>query len=61
MTEPIGVIGLGVMGSAMARNLIAAEHEVLGFDVDPARVSAFADMGGEPMNRPTRLRRCPIW
>ena len=49
MTEPIGVIGLGVMGSAMARNLIAAEHEVLGFDIAPARVSAFADMGGEPM------------
>ena len=49
MTEPIGVIGLGVMGSAMARNLIAADHEVLGFDVDPARVSIFADFGGEPM------------
>jgi len=49
MTEPIGVIGLGVMGSAMARNLIAADHEVLGFDVDPARVSIFADIGGEPM------------
>jgi L-threonate 2-dehydrogenase len=49
VTEPIGVIGLGVMGSAMARNLIAAEHEVLGFDVDPARISIFADIGGEPM------------
>ena len=49
MTEPIGVIGLGVMGSAMARNLIAAEHEVLGFDVEPARVSTFAEIGGEPM------------
>jgi L-threonate 2-dehydrogenase len=49
MTEPIGVIGLGVMGSAMARNLIAADHEVLGFDVEPERVSTFADIGGEPM------------
>jgi len=49
MSDPIGVIGLGVMGSAMARNLIAAGHEVLGFDIDPARVSLFADMGGEPM------------
>ena len=49
MTEPIGVIGLGVMGSAMARNLISAGHEVLGFDIDPARVSTFVDLGGEPV------------
>ena len=49
MPDPIGVIGLGVMGSAMARNLIKAGHEVLGFDIDPARVSPFADIGGEPM------------
>jgi 3-hydroxyisobutyrate dehydrogenase-like beta-hydroxyacid dehydrogenase len=37
------------MGSAMAGNLIGAGHEVLGFDIDPARVSSFADIGGEPM------------
>ncbi len=49
MPDPIGVIGLGVMGSAMARNLIEAGHEVLGLDIDPARVSPFADIGGEPM------------
>ncbi len=48
MTEPIGVIGLGVMGSAMAGNLISAGHEVLGFDIDPTRVSTFVDLGGEP-------------
>jgi 3-hydroxyisobutyrate dehydrogenase-like beta-hydroxyacid dehydrogenase len=48
MSEPIGVIGLGVMGSAMARNLMEAGHEVLGFDIDSARVSSFADIGGEP-------------
>lgn len=48
MSEPIGVIGLGVMGSAMARNLLNAGHQVLGFDIDPARCSTFADIGGEP-------------
>jgi 3-hydroxyisobutyrate dehydrogenase-like beta-hydroxyacid dehydrogenase len=50
MSEVIGVIGLGVMGSAMARNMIAAGHEVLGYDVDHARLSAFADIGGEPVH-----------
>ena len=47
MSERIGVIGLGVMGSAMARNLLSAGHQVLGFDIDPARCSTFVDIGGE--------------
>ena len=50
MSEVIGVIGLGVMGSAMANNLIKAGHEVLGHDIDQTRVSAFAEMGGEPLH-----------
>jgi L-threonate 2-dehydrogenase len=48
MSEPIGVIGLGVMGSAMARNLMEAGHQVPGFDLDPGKLSTFADIGGEP-------------
>lgn len=48
MSEPIGVVGLGVMGSAMARNLMEAGHLVLGFDIDPGKLSTFSDIGGEP-------------
>jgi 3-hydroxyisobutyrate dehydrogenase-like beta-hydroxyacid dehydrogenase len=47
MSERIGVIGLGVMGSAMARNLLRAGHQVLGFDIDDQKRSALADIGGE--------------
>jgi len=47
MSERIGVIGLGVMGSSMARNLLSAGHQVLGFDIDPAKRSTFVDIGGE--------------
>lgn len=47
MSDRIGVIGLGVMGSAMARNLLAAGHQVLGFDIDPEKNSTFVDIGGE--------------
>lgn len=38
----VGVIGLGVMGSAMSRHIIAAGHEVVGFDIDPVRRAEFA-------------------
>lgn len=37
-SEPVGMIGLGIMGSAMSLNLIKAGFEVAGFDVlDHAR------------------------
>jgi L-threonate 2-dehydrogenase len=33
----VGVVGLGIMGGAYARNLVAAGWRVVGFDIDPAR------------------------
>ena len=45
MTELVGVIGLGVMGSAMAANLVGAGHAVVGFDIDPERRSSAAGSG----------------
>ncbi|MEM6760264.1 MAG: NAD(P)-dependent oxidoreductase [Pseudomonadota bacterium] len=42
-----GVIGLGDMGSGIALNLIQNGFTTSGFDLDPARMSAFAQMGGE--------------
>ena len=42
----IGVIGLGIMGSAIARNLVRAGFAVSGFDTDPARLAALAADGG---------------
>lgn len=38
----IGVIGLGIMGSAVARHLAAAGREVVGFDIDASRTEAVA-------------------
>lgn len=45
MTEVVGVIGLGAMGSAMAVNLVAAGHTTVGFDIDPRRRSSAAEAG----------------
>ncbi|MEQ3709849.1 MAG: NAD(P)-dependent oxidoreductase [Tateyamaria sp.] len=42
----VGVIGLGDMGSGLAKNLIANGFETWGRDVIPERHSAFAQMGG---------------
>jgi 3-hydroxyisobutyrate dehydrogenase-like beta-hydroxyacid dehydrogenase len=42
----IGIIGLGDMGSGMARNLLKAGFEVAGFDRNQSRCDAFAAMGG---------------
>lgn len=45
-TLKVGVIGLGRMGNAFAKHLIAAGFEVAGFDVVADAVKAFEDMGG---------------
>jgi len=44
----VGMVGLGKMGGNMALRLVRAGHEVVGFDLDPAAVSAAADAGVGP-------------
>lgn len=44
--DPVGLVGLGVMGSAMAGHLLAAGFPVLGFDVDPRRRAEHEERGG---------------
>lgn len=43
-----GVIGLGDMGSGLAKNLIENGFETTGFDLSEQRMTAFAEMGGKP-------------
>lgn len=45
----IGVVGIGNMGSGLAKNLIKAGFGVYGYDLLPHRMKAFEDMGGIPM------------
>jgi putative dehydrogenase len=48
MARPlIGMIGLGIMGSAMAGNLMRAGHRVIGYDVLPRRRQDHRRAGGE--------------
>lgn len=41
----VGIVGLGIMGGAMARNLLAAGWQVAGYDPDPAATAAMATAG----------------
>lgn len=41
----IGIIGLGIMGGAIARNLAAAGWDVSGYDIDPGCCRTAADCG----------------
>lgn len=42
----IGVVGLGDMGSGLAKNLLSNGFSVFGMDLKPERQAAFTDMGG---------------
>lgn len=48
MAGVVGLIGIGLMGTALARRLLDAGYRVVGFDIAPARRDALLAMGGEP-------------
>ncbi len=45
--QRVGVIGLGDMGSGLAKNLIGAGFETRGFDLSERRMADFEAMGGK--------------
>lgn len=42
----VAVIGLGIMGLPMAKNLVAAGHDVTGYNRSPAKVRTLVEAGG---------------
>ena len=55
MEKVVGVVGLGIMGGSMAKNLLAAGFRVVGFDVAEAAKKAFTDRGGELVSSPKEV------
>jgi 2-hydroxy-3-oxopropionate reductase len=49
MGEKLGMIGLGKMGLALARQMMNDGHELFGYDNDPERMSLFEGEGGTPV------------
>lgn len=57
--ERVGLIGIGLMGTALAERLLAAGFRVVGWDLDPARGEALRQLGGEPVAGASEvLARC---
>lgn len=42
MDKTVGIVGLGIMGGAIARNLVERGWRVIGFDIDAARCAELA-------------------
>ncbi len=59
-TQTIGLIGLGLMGEALTHRLLAAGFEVLGYDVDPAKLAAHGKRGGRNANSVADVARCDV-
>lgn len=51
----VGLIGLGLMGSALSKRLLSASYEVVGFDVDEDRRRALEEVGGRPVSSVDRV------
>ena len=52
MAERIGIVGVGLMGSAFSHHLIESGFEVRGFDLDEKRMGELHERGGHPVESP---------
>ena len=53
--KKVGVIGLGDMGSGLAKNLIQNGFQTTGFDLSADRMKAFVSMGGMAASTPSEV------
>lgn len=51
----IGFIGLGVMGAPMARNLLAADYEVVAWNRSPGALATLVEAGARPADGPAAV------
>lgn len=52
MSKTVGIVGIGIMGGAMARNLLKDGFRVVGYDVSEAAMQTFVQAGGEAASSP---------
>ena len=63
MTTPkqIGIVGLGLMGSALAERLIGAGYGAVGFDIDAEKLRSLDKIGGAAAASPADVaRQCDV-
>ena len=55
MKKRIGFVGLGLMGSGMSKNLLAAGFSVLGYDLDQEKMDSLRKVGGQTTDGPDQI------
>lgn len=55
MTAKIGLVGLGLVGTAMAERLLAEQFEVVGFDIDSTKCEHLEQLGGKALSSPAKV------
>jgi 3-hydroxyisobutyrate dehydrogenase-like beta-hydroxyacid dehydrogenase len=55
MTGSVGLVGLGLVGTAIAESLAARGSQVVGFDIDAQRRAEFEKLGGLWANSPAEV------
>ena len=53
----VGLIGLGLVGTALAGRLLDRGFAIIGYDIDPARIEALVAIGGHPASGPADVAR----
>ncbi len=55
MKDKIGLVGLGLVGTAIAELLLANDFDVIGFDIDSAKCQHLKDLGGNAVGSPAQV------
>ena len=53
----VGIVGLGLLGGAIASRFLAAGHAVVGYDVVPGRLAALTALGVTPVDSAAAVAR----
>jgi 3-hydroxyisobutyrate dehydrogenase-like beta-hydroxyacid dehydrogenase len=57
MKDKIGLVGLGLVGTAIAERLLAGDFEIVGFDIDLTRCQHLKDLGGNAVGSPAEIAK----
>jgi 3-hydroxyisobutyrate dehydrogenase-like beta-hydroxyacid dehydrogenase len=55
MTMTIGLIGIGLVGTALAESLLKARFNVVGYDIDSERRTEFEKLGSQTVTSPAKV------
>lgn len=55
--KPVGLLGIGLIGTTVARRLLEAGFTVVGYDIDRSRREALAALGGKPVESVAEVGR----